>query len=218
MELKDIHDISDDILKSLDILAKKDCQPGKYSLIELKKIYRHTDVLYLLDKEKPIYFVLLDRFIKHKMVYIHDVCLSKLHRGKSIFKKSLNFLKKHYVKKGYTKFTLDASDSTKEEGLDQKARIHIFHSAGFDVNTETGYFTASGDYKVMKTRVVLDTNDKAEIQKKEGNRYRVKNTAGEIYTIELGQIEKCLDADSKQISCPMIMALSRRRTRRRTSR
>ena len=216
MEIHNIKDIPDTILNSLNVLADKDCQPGKYSLIEIRKMSKNTDVLYLLEKDKPIYFLLLDLFSKHKMIYIHDVCVNKLHRGKKLFKKSLTFLKSYYLKKGFTHFTLDASDSTKEEGLDQKARIHIFHSAGFDINTETGYFTASGDYKVIKTTVLLDDNQIGQIQKKEGDKYYVKDKE---HPIKISQIEKCLDSDLKQISCPMIMHFSAsggKKTRKRS--
>jgi hypothetical protein len=171
-------------------------------------MYKNTDVLYLLEKDKPVYFLLLDLFTKHKMIYIHDVCVSRLHRGKKLFKKSLSFLKTYYLKKGYNSFTLDASDSTKEEGLDQKARIHIFHSAGFDINTETGYFTASGHYKLIKTIVLLDNDEIAEIQKKEGEKYYVKNNEGINYTVNINQIEKCLDSELNPIPCPMIMNAS----------
>lgn len=214
MEIKDINDVSDDILKDLDKLAKKDCQPGKYSLIELRKMVKNMDVLYLLEKGKPIYFLLLDLFTKHKMVYIHDVCLKKSHRGKGVFKQSLAILKGHYLAKGFTSFTLDASDSVKEKGLDQKARIHIFHSAGFDVNKETGYFTGSGEYKVIKTRVLLDTKEVVELQENKGDVYHVQNAKGEKYEINIGEIEKCLDAELQPISCPMIMHLSKTRGRK----
>ena len=208
MEIKSIKDIPDDILNSLDILVDNDCQSGKYSLIKIREMAKNTDVLYLLKNDKPIFFLLLDIFTKHKMIYIHDVCASKLHRGKGLFKKSLTFLTKYYLKKGYTHFTLDASDSTKEEGLNQKARIHIFHSAGFDVNTETGYFTNSDNYKVIKTIVLLDNNEIVEIQKKSGDKYYVKNDNKKEYVVNINQIEKCLDSELNQISCPMIKYLS----------
>ena len=209
----------DDILHSLDILTNKDCQPGKYTLTKIREIAKNTDVLYLLEKDKPIYFLLLDLFTKHKMIYIHDVCASKLHRGKGIFKKSLAFLKDHYSKKGFTNFTLDASDSKKEEGLDQKARIHIFHSAGFDINPETGYFTESGEYEIIKTNVLLDTGKKAEIQSMDGDKYVVKDRSGKVSSVSIDQIEKCYDSKSHQLSCPMIMPIkaggNKRKTRRR---
>jgi len=195
-------------------MINRDCQPGKYSLDKIRDMSKNTDVLYLFEKATPICVLLLDIFTNHKMIYIHDVCVAKLHRGKGLFKKSLDFLKKHYSKKGYTQFTLDASDSTKEKGLDQKARIHIFHSAGFDINTETGYFTNSGEYKVIKTMVLLDNNEIVEIQKKEGDNYYVKNDMGKKYSVDIGQIEKCLDAELNQISCPMIMHASSRKVKR----
>jgi hypothetical protein len=221
MKIKNIKDMPDDVLDSLDTLANKDCQSGKYSLIDIRDKYsKNTDVLYLLEKDIPVYFLLLDLFVKHKMVYIHDVCVSKLHRGKSLFKKSLTFLKKYYSNKGFTNFTLDASNSTKEEGLDQKARIYIFHSAGFDINTETGYYTKSGDYNVIKTIVLLDNKEIVEIQKKEGKKYLVKNDKDEEYSITIDQVEKCLDSDLKPISCPMIMNISlnsRKKTMRKSS-
>jgi hypothetical protein len=133
-----------------------------------------------------------------------------------LFKKSLLFLKKHYAAKRYS-FTLDASDRN-EGGLNQKVRIHIFHSAGFHINPETGYFTKDGDYTLIKTRAILDTKEAVEIQKKEGNTYYVKDDEGKTYSISIDNIEKCLDADSKQISCPMIMMAAARRTRRKTQR
>jgi hypothetical protein len=133
----------------------------------------------------------------------------------------LLFLKDYYVKQGFINFTLDASHSTKEEGLDQKARIAIFHKAGFEINTETGYFTASGDYKIIKTIVVLDTNDIVEIQKKNSKFYLVKNNRGKTYAVTINQIEKCLDEESNQISCPMIMNIGssggKRKTHKRNS-
>ena len=211
MEIHNIKDVPDPILIRLNELMNTDCQPGKFSLIDIRDKYsKNTDVLFLFEKDTPVYFLLLDLFVKHKTVYIHDVCVNKLHRGKSLFRKSLTFLKDHYVKKGYATFTLDASDSTKEEGLNQKIRIHIFHKAGFDINTETGYFTETGDYTIIKTRVLLDTKEIVEIQKKEGKEgdtYIVRNDKGKTYSIKINQIEQCLDAESNQLSCPMIMEL-----------
>jgi len=221
MKIKNIKDMPDNILDSLDILANKDCQAGKYSLVDIRDKYsKNTDVLYLLDKDTPVYFLLLDLFVKHKIVYIHDVCVSKKHRGKSLFKKSLTFLKKYYSKKGFTNFTLDASNSTKEEGLNQKARIYIFHSAGFDINTETDIYTEDGDYSTIKTIVLLDNKEIVEIQKKDGKKYIVKNDKDKEYSITIDEIEKCLDSDLKPISCPMIMNISlnsRRKTMRKSS-
>ena len=216
MKIQDIKEMPDDILNRLYELMNTDCQPGKFSLIDIRDKYsKNTDVLYLFEKDTPVYFLLLDLFVKHKTVYIHDVCVNKLHRGKSLFKKSLTFLKEYYLKKGYTNFTLDASDSVKEKGLNQKARIHIFHSAGFDINTETGYFTESGDYTIIKTRVLLDNKEIAEIQKKEGDKYIVKNNKGKEYSVNIHQIENCLDSDSNQISCPMIMDIGTKGGRRK---
>jgi hypothetical protein len=217
MEIHNIKEISNDILNRLNELMNTDCQPGKFSLIDIRDKYsKNTDVLFLFDKENPVYFLLLDLFVKHKTVYIHDVCVNKLHRGKSLFRKSLTFLKDHYVKKGYATFTLDASDSTKEEGLNQKIRIHIFHKAGFDINTETGYFTETGDYTIIKTRVLLDNKEIVEIQKKESDTYIVRNDKGKTYSIKINQIEQCLDAESNQLSCPMIMELGTKGGKRKT--
>ena len=217
MEIHNIKDVPDHILIRLNELMNTDCQPGKFSLIDIRDKYsKNTDVLFLFDKENPVYFLLLDLFVKHKTVYIHDVCVNKLHRGKSLFRTSLTFLKDHYVKKGYATFTLDASDSTKEEGLNQKIRIHIFHKAGFDINTETGYFTEMGDYTIIKTRVLLDTKEIVEIQKKESDTYIVRNDKGKTYSIKINQIEQCLDAESNQLSCPMIMELGTKGGKRKT--
>jgi len=217
MKIDNIKAMPDDILNRLNELMNTDCQPGKFSLIDIRDKYsKNTDVLYLFEKDTPVYFLLLDLFVKHKTVYIHDVCVNKLHRGKSLFKKSLAFLKEYYLKKAYTHFTLDASDSVKEEGLNQKARIHIFHSAGFDINTETGYFTESGDYTIINTRVLLDNKEVAEIQKKEGDTYIVRNDKGKTYSIKINQIENCLDAESNQLSCPMIMDIGTKGGRRKS--
>jgi GNAT superfamily N-acetyltransferase len=221
MEIHNIKDVSDDILNSFNKVMNSDCQAGKYSLVEVRDMAKNTDILYLFEGTVPVYFLLLDLFVKHKNVYIHDVCVNKSHRGKGLFKESLKFLKKYYLKKGYTNFTLDASNSTKEEGLNQKIRIHIFHSAGFDINTETGYYTKSGDYNIIKTIVLLDNKEKVEIQKRNGDTYYVKNDRGEQYKINIDQIEQCFDSESNPLSCPMIMNMKmktdggrRRRTRR----
>ena len=205
-----IKDISDTILNKLDVMMNRDCQAGKFSLIDIRDKYsQNMDILYIIKSGEPVYFLLLDIFPKHKNVYIHDVCVNKLHRGKGIFKKSLAFLKGHYSKKGFTNFTLDASHSTKEEGLDQKARIHIFHSAGFDINPETGYFTESGEYEIIKTSILLDTGKRVEIQSMDGDKYIVKDKSGNVSSVSIDQIEKCYDSKSHQLSCPMIMSIRR---------
>jgi hypothetical protein len=213
MEIHDIKEVSDEVLYILDKLMNRDCQPGKFSLVKIKQLAKNTDILYIIE-EDPVYFLLLDRFDKHKTVYIHDVCASKKHRGRGVFKESIAFLKKYYSKKGFKNFTLDASDSTKEVGLNQKARIHIFHSSGFDINTETGLFNKDGDYTIMKTVVLLDNGETVEIQKKTGDKYSVKNKSGKEYSITIEQIEKCFDSDGNQISCPMIMKIPKARRRK----
>jgi hypothetical protein len=58
---------------------------------------------------------------------------------------------------------LDASDSTKEAGLDQKARLRIFSGAGFHINTETGYYTADGGYEIVATTVLLSNGETGTI-------------------------------------------------------
>jgi hypothetical protein len=221
MELRSIKDTPDDILDVLTGMMNRDCQPGKYSLKELRDTYsKNTDILYIVKMNVPIYFLLLDVFPIQKMVYLHDICLNKLHRGKGIFKKSIAYLKKYYSKKGMLTFTLDASDSTKEEGLDQKARLHIFHSVGFYVNPETGLFKKSGEYDVIKTHVRLDTGKRVIIQNKKGDTYTVKDIKGNESTTTIDEIENCYDSKSKQIACPMIMELGNparktRKTRKR---
>ena len=208
MELHNIKDVPDDILTKLNTMMNRDCQAGKFTLSEIRDTYsKNTDIVYIIEKGEPVYFLLLDRFNKQKTVYIHDVCLNNQYRGKGIFKKSLAFLKDHYSKIGFKSFTLDASDSTKEEGLNQKARIHIFHSAGFDINTETGYYKESGDYEIIKTVALLDNGDKVEIQERSGDTYLVKNAKGDEYSITIDKIEKCYDSESNQLSCPMILTL-----------
>ena len=214
MEIHDIKEVSDKVLLILDKMMRRDCQHGKFSLVKIKELAKNTDILYIIENEVPIYFLLLDRFDKHKTVYLHDVCASKKHRGRGVFKESITFLKKYYSKKGFKSFTLDASDSTKEAGLNQKARIHIFHSAGFDINTETGLFNKAGDYSIIKTVVLLDNGETVEIQKKTGDKYSVKNKSGKEYSVTIEQIERCFDSDGKQISCPMIMKIPKARKRK----
>ena len=225
MEIHKIKDVSDTILQKLDTLINTHCQPGKFSLIDIRDKYsKNMELLYLFENDTPIYVLLLDIFVKHKTVYIHDVCVHTSSRGKGLFKKSLVLLKSHYSKLGFKTFTLDASDSTKEVGLDQKARIHIFHSAGFDINTETGLFNQSGDYEVIKTIVSLDDGSKVELQSCNGPNYIVRPLASPTkeYTINIKQIEHCYDSDLNQISCPMRLTIptiaGKRKTRRRRHR
>jgi len=203
MEIHHLADTSDDILNKLDVLVK-DCEPG-FPLVKVRELAKqnkiNTDILFFFDTDEPIYMVLLDIFPRHKMIYIHDVCGSKSHRGKGLFKISLAFLKQHYPE-SYM-FTLDASH-IKKDGLDQKARIHIFHSAGFDINPETAYFTESADYNIIKTRVVFDSGKIGEIQKKEGDTYIVTSEGKEV-RLKIDQIDQCLGIDSTPISCPMIL-------------
>ena len=51
MEIKDIKDIPDSILNKFNTLMNKDCQPGKYSLVDIKEIAKNTDILYLFEKD-----------------------------------------------------------------------------------------------------------------------------------------------------------------------
>lgn len=209
MEIHKIKDVSDKILQKLDTLINTHCQPGKFTLTDIRDKYsKNMELLYLFENDIPLYCLLLDIFPKHKSVYIHDVCVNKEERGKGLFKKSLSLLKSHYSKLGFKTFTLDASDSTKETGLDQKARIHIFHSAGFDINTETGLFNQSGNYELFKTIVSLDDGSKFELQSCDGDNYVVKPINGkETQTINIKQIVHCYDANLNQISCPMRLTL-----------
>jgi hypothetical protein len=223
MEIHKIKELDDTILQKLDTLINTHCQPGKFSLIDIRDKYsKNMELLYLFENDTPIYVLLLDIFVKHKTVYIHDVCVHKSSRGKGLFKKSLVLLKSHYSKLGFKSFTLDASDSTKETGLDQKARIHIFHSAGFTINTETGLFNQSGDYEVIKTIVSLDDGSKVELQSCNGPNYIVRplESPTKEYTINIKQIEHCYDSDLNQISCPMRLTIptsgGKRKTHRRT--
>jgi hypothetical protein len=117
---------------------------------------------------------------------------------------------------------LDASDSTKEAGLDQKARLRIFSGAGFDINTETGYYTAEGAYEIVPTTVLLSNGETGTVLGRAGDDYSV-TYEGKQHTVPINQIEKCYDGAANQISCPMIMMLpstggrSRRRSRRSKS-
>jgi hypothetical protein len=234
MEIYNIKTVPDAILEKLTTLMNRDCQPGKFSLVEIRDKYsKNTDVLYIIEKGEPVYFLLLDRFPKHKSVYIHDVCVSKTARGQGLFKRSLGFLKTYYTERGFTHFTLDASDSTKEAGLDQKARLRIFSGAGFHINTETGYYTADGGYEIVATTVLLSNGETATILGRVGDDYRVASGSASAsgsgekkqYTVSINQIEKCFDGADNQISCPMIMMLptaaggksrSKRRSKRQT--
>jgi len=207
--IKNIKRVSDAILEKLTTLVNRDCQPGKFSLVEIRDKYaKNMDIFYIFENEEPVYFLLLDRFPKHKTVYIHDVCVSKRARGQGLFKRSLGFLKAYYAKRGFTYFTLDASDSVKEAGLDQKARIRIFSGAGFDINTETGYYTAKGAYEIVPTTVLLSNGETGTILGRMDDDYRFASSQKKEYMISINQIEKCFDGSEKQISCPMIMLLS----------
>ena len=217
--LQPIKSVPDDILDILNTMMNSDCQPGKFSLIELRNTYsKNTDILYLIEGGNPIYFLLMDVFPTHKSVYIHDVCAGTRSRGKGIFKRSLAYLKDHYAKLGFLYLTLDASDSVAEPGLDQKVRIRIFGGAGFHINTETAYFKGN-DWITMKTKVLLDDGTTVEIQTRTADGYVVAtastNASAGTRVIGINQIEKCFDAESNQISCPMIMALSKNGGRRK---
>jgi hypothetical protein len=75
-------------VNKLDVMMNRDCQAGQFSLIDIRDKYsQNTDILYIIKGGEPVYFLLLDIFPKHKNVYIHDVCVNKLHRGKGIFKR-----------------------------------------------------------------------------------------------------------------------------------
>jgi len=216
--LQPIKSVPDDILDILNTMMNSDCQPGKFSLKEIRDTYsKNTDILYLIEGGNPIYFLLMDLFPTHKSVYIHDVCAGTRSRGKGIFKRSLAYLKDHYTKLGFLYLTLDASNSVAEPGLDQKVRIRIFGGAGFHINTETAYFKGN-DWITMKTKVLLDDGTTVEIQTRTADGYVVSELDPEQKrrTVGINQIEKCFDDESNQISCPMIMALSKGGGKRKT--
>ena len=216
--IKNIKDVPDTILETLNNMMNRNCQAGKFSLRNIRDKYStNTDILYLLENDVPVYFLLLDIFAKHKTVYIHDVCVNKSNRGKGLFKKSVAVISKYYSKKGFTSLTLDASDSTKEEGLNQKARINIFHSAGFNINLETGYFKGDGNYEIIETTVSLDDGQIVTLKTVSGKSYKATDKNGNLITIDISQIETCYDGDANQISCPMIINIVKnggRKTRR----
>jgi hypothetical protein len=220
MEIHNIKDVSDRILDDLTTVMNRDCQVGKFTLKELRDNYsKHTDICYLFVNGEPVYFLLLDVFPKQKIIYIHDVCKSKAQEIKGIFKSSLVFLTSHYSKKGFKKFTLDASDSTKESGLNQKARIHIFSKAGFVISPETGIFNESGDYKIINTIVSLTSGEKVTIQSKNKisqETYNVKTDTNAIKQISQTEIVNCYDDNSNQISCPMMMDIPKSTSKRKT--
>ena len=220
MEIHNLKDVSDTILDELTTVINRDCQVGKFTLKEIRDKYsKNTDICYLFDKNTPIYFLLLDVFPKHKTIYIHDVCKSKLQEVKGIFKSSIAFLTSHYSKKGFKTFTLDASDSTKESGLNQKARISIFSKAGFVINPETGLFNESGDYNIFKTVVSLTSGEKVTIQSKSKttpNAYTVKTNANTTKQINQNEIVYCYDEKMNKISCPMMMDIVKNAGKRKT--
>lgn len=220
--IQDIKSVSDEILKELTDLMNKDCQPGKYSLAEIRdKFAKNMDILYIKDGKTYIHFMLIDIFAKHKSIYLHDVCVSMLHRGKGIFKMSLSYLIPYYSKKGITKITLDASDSTKEEGLDQKARIAIFTKAGFHINPKTDAWSENGEFNILDTKVLLDSGEIVEIKDiLKDNKYSVKKTNGDLQSINSSEIKRCYGLNNDYVSCPMIMNISSRKggNKRKTQR
>ncbi len=208
--IQDIKSVSDEILKELTDLMNKDCQPGKYSLAEVRdKFAKNMDILYIKDDKTYIHFILIDIFSKHKTVYLHDVCVSMLYRGQGIFKKALQYLSRYYEKKGFHTVTLDASDSTKEEGLDQKARIAIFAKAGFHINPKTDAWSENGDFNVLDTKVLLDSGKVVEIKSfLKDNKYSVKGSG--LSTIDASEIKRCYGLNDEYVSCPMILNIGSR--------
>ena len=219
--IQDIKSVNDEILEELDDLMDKDCQGGKYSLAEVRdKFAKNMDILYIKDGETYIHILLIDIFPKHKTIYLHDVCVSTLYRGQGIFKKALQYLSKYYQKEGFLTITLDASDSTKEEGLDQKARIAIFTKAGFHINPKTDVWTETGEFSILDTKVLLESGETVEIKSFKDNKYSVKGSKGSS-TIDSSEIKRCYGLNDEYISCPMILNISsknggkKRKTRKR---
>jgi len=201
-KIHSIQEIDDEVLKQLSTLLDKDCQPGKYSLIELRDLFKaKTDILYGKQNDILINVILIDVFPKHKSVYLHDVCVANSHRGQGIFNKGLQFLIKHYKTKGIKTITLDASDSTKEKGLNQKARIAIFSKSGFSINPTTDIWKENGEFDIVPTAVELNTGEVVELQ---DDSYTVKDKSQKEYTIRIDQIERC-KALGSYVSCPMKM-------------
>ena len=220
--LEDIKLVSDTVLIELTKLMNKDCQAGKYTLMEVRDKFAKTmDILYIKDNNEYIHFMLLDIFPKHKSVYLHDVCVANLYRGQGIFKSALSFLKAHYKKKGIETFTLDASDSLKEKGLDQKARIAIFTKAGFHINPKTDVWNEKGEFDTIPTKIKLESGETAEIKSvlKNNNslRYSVK-IAETVSTIDGSEIKRCYGLNDEYISCPMILNLGSKNGGRRKTR
>lgn len=209
--IQDIKSVSDEILKELTDLMNKDCQPGKFTLSEVRDKFAKTmDILYIQDGKSYIHFMLIDVFNKHKTVYLHDVCVSTHYRGQGIFKKSLLYLSKYYQKKGFHTITLDASDSTKEAGLDQKARIAIFARAGFTINPKTEVWDEKGEFNILDTKVLLDSGESVTIlNKRKDGKYSVRPTDSKetVSTIDISDIKKCYGLNDEYVSCPMIQTI-----------
>ena len=203
--IQDIKTVSDEILKELTVIMNRDCQPGKFTLAEVRDRFAKTmDILYIKEGKTYIHFMLIDIFNKHKTVYLHDVCVSTVYRGQGIFKKALQYLSKYYQKKGFHTITLDASDSTKEAGLDQKARIAIFAKAGFRINPKTEAWDENGEFIILDTKVLLDSGKVVTILKNiKDTTYSVKYSNGIVSTVEIGEIKRCYGLNDEYVSCPM---------------
>jgi len=207
--IHDITTVSDEILKELTILMNRDCQPGKFTLAELRdRVAKPMDIVYIQDGKTYIHFMLIDVFPKHKTIYLHDVCVSTEYRGQGIFKKALHYISKHYQKKGFHTITLDASDSTKEAGLDQKARIAIFAKAGFRINPKTEAWNEKGEFTILDTKVLLDSGKVVTILKNiKDTSYSVKYSNGIVSIIDIGEITRCYGLNDDYVSCPMIQTI-----------
>jgi len=204
--ITNINDIQDDILEKLD-KNQSDCWKiikNKNSSF-LRKKYNY-DVMYIIEKNKIIFSTFINVYKKHNYIYLNSVCTSKDHRGKGLFKNALKFMIDHYKKLGFSSIKLNA-DNEKKSGLNQKKRIEIFHSAGFEIDPEFEQWDNNNNYIIKPTIALLDNHEIVEFI----NEYNVKTYGikDNKYNITFDQVDKCYKKYDKLIEygCPMILRL-----------
>jgi hypothetical protein len=183
--------------------------PGCFSdkiNFEMAKSFNNDDDTYIMFGQinnEYVFMCILK--IKHKTVFISDVCVKKEWRGKGILESAFKYIGEYYGKKGKYYLTLTASNNN-DNNLNQKKRIKIFNKQGFYISPH------NVEENTLPIRVSLTNGKMVNIKsgplKKEGSisKYLVSDENGNTFRIKMNEIEACFIKSwfsDKKIDCPM---------------
>jgi len=204
--IKNLNEISQTDLENLDILIRKSF-PGSLTLSDIRQQYMNVPFSVFFVKQQAVVMFCSLLFPSHPTLYLYYICVPKEFRSTGIFTRALKYLKPLFMRQGYTKFGLDASEE-KNSHMNQKKRIAIFLKMGFRLSPlkNPSPFIENTDPKTyVNTSVGV-----GELVEQIGDDYIILLN-GLRRPLKIHQIKGCVsDLSSLEPDlCPMIMTVGK---------